>query len=224
MRRHAERHIKGVKMAVENHSVLSTEVGTPLSSERRESRSVSEGVSYEALSDSQTRAREDAEVAALDEALVREGVFVLSNERRAELARRLHNASMDPDAVMLMSEFVRETEPDIGNARRYLAGILGSPEQLQGAIARVRAYRERWGNGKPEREQAPGESIRRENMERRDSDQSAEWARMRTARMALAMHRGDRWPLERIAKELERTPEAVQGLIAEAEAAERAGE
>lgn len=185
---------------------------------------MSEGVSYEALSDSQTRAREDAEVAALDEALVREGVFVLSNERRAELARRLHNASMDPDAVLLMSEFVRETEPDIGAARRYLAGILGSPEQLQGAIARVRAYRERWGNGKPEREQAPGESIRRENMERRDSnDKSAEWARMRTARMALAMHRGDRWDIERIAKELRRSPEAVQELIAEAEAAEKAG-
>ena len=78
--------------------------------------------------------------AQLVQAMVQWGVFLLSPQRRDELATTLAKAGVTATQVHAVAAFVAESEPEPVNHRRYLAALLSDQDRLQRAISDLGSY------------------------------------------------------------------------------------
>ena len=72
--------------------------------------------------------------------LVALGVFCLSTAKRTEIASRLAALGVQPAQLEQLDAYIRESEPNAGQARRYLAAIIGDEAKLRDALDGLRAH------------------------------------------------------------------------------------
>lgn len=88
-----------------------------------------------------TPADVQAAAAAIAALLMDEGILVLSTQRRLACGTSLAADGYSLDDIRLVIEFMKESEPEPSNQRRYLAGILQDPAKRKEAIENVRKFR-----------------------------------------------------------------------------------
>jgi len=69
------------------------------------------------------------------------GILVLSTPKRVALAKALTEHGVTIEDIDLLIAFIEESEPDPGNQRRFVVGLLGDAAKRAEAIANVRRYR-----------------------------------------------------------------------------------
>lgn len=72
--------------------------------------------------------------------LVALGVFCLSTAKRLEVASRLGVLGIRSEQLAELDAYIRESEPDAGKSRRYLAALLGDDVKLADALQGIRAF------------------------------------------------------------------------------------
>lgn len=90
-------------------------------------------------SDTQTHTPE-VQVVQLASTLLALGVFCLSTAKRLEVAARLQSLTVGNQQLLDLDSYIRESEPDVGKSRRYLAALLGDDAKLRDALGGLAAY------------------------------------------------------------------------------------
>lgn len=87
-----------------------------------------------------TSADVQATAAAISELLLAEGVLVLSKPRRTACAEAMAAENVSMDELRAVIAFVKETDPEPSNQRRYLAGIFQDATKRKESFHAVRKY------------------------------------------------------------------------------------
>ena len=82
----------------------------------------------------------EVQVVQLASTLLALGVFCLSTAKRLEVAARLAALTVDTQQLVDLDGYIRESEPDTGKSRRYLAALLGDDAKLRDALGGLAAY------------------------------------------------------------------------------------
>lgn len=131
----------------------------------------------------------------LDDALLKAGVFALSKKARLTVAEALMQADITASDVDRLEQWVILSEPRVGLARRYLAGLLSDAPGAAQAIGDLKKH-ENLAAGKNDRNAmnyAPAPA---------EGEDEAKWEKDRQCRIAHCRINGDKADESTVAAEL----------------------
>lgn len=150
------------------------------------------------------------------------GVFCLSTAKRLEVAARLQSLTVGNQQLLDLDSYIRESEPDVGKSRRYLAALLGDDAKLRDALGGLAAYLRKKPKaadaGPPHVPNLPlgatGCRCRHCEAFRAASPTSEPvWSHDEMCVRAKCLHDGDRWSLPRIAQFLGVSESTAQVMV-----------
>lgn len=129
-------------------------------------------------------------------------------EKRLAAARALHADGISAEDLRMLADHCREWTDTPAGAAKVLWSMLGEPAKRDAKLADLRKQRDIRAA-----KQAPRGKDSDRPIGPLEGEDPAAWDRDRMCRMAASLHRSDRWPVERVARELHIDTLTAQGMI-----------
>lgn len=129
-------------------------------------------------------------------------------EKRLAAARALHADGISAADLRMLADHCREWTDTPAGAAKVLWSMLGEPAKRDAKLADLRKQRDIRAA-----KQAPKGKDSDRPIGPLEGEDPTDWERDRTCRMAASLHRSDRWPVERVARELHIDTLTAQSMI-----------
>lgn len=153
-------------------------------------------------------------VAEIDDALLKAGVYALSKKARLVVAEALWQVKIAASDIHILEQWVIQSEPKEGLARRYLAGLLADAPGAAQAIADLAKHKS-MATHKHDRN-----AMNWSPQPSEDEDEQ-KWNHDRQCRIAACRVNSDRIDRAVVAKELGVSTEQLAAMIAHGESQQR---